>query len=108
VEGQTPDQSVGSLAPSAALSGLEALFALQEVPDATTGRKRALARGTKLLDRLDDLRVGLLLGHISRDKLSELAQLAREGSQGLDDPELREILEEIELRAAVELAKFEA
>ena len=69
---QARDQAAGPVGPASSLSGLEALFALQEVPDATAGRKRALARGTKLLDRLEDLRVGLLLGHISRDKLAEL------------------------------------
>jgi hypothetical protein len=83
------------------------LFALQEVPDATAGRKRALARGHRLLDRLDELRLGLLLGHIARDKLADLARLARDGGQEVDDPNLREILAEIELRAEVELAKLQ-
>lgn len=105
--GDGGDQGPAAVAPSKALAGLEALFALQEVPDATAGRKRALARGHKLLDRLDDLRLGLLLGHIARDKLAELARLAREGSQEVDDPTLREILSEIELRAEVELAKLQ-
>ena len=100
------DQGAAAVAAAPATSGLEALFALQEVPDATAGRKRAFARGQKLLDRLDDLRLGLLLGHISRDKLGDLARLAREGSKDLDDPALREILGEIELRAEVELAKL--
>ena len=104
---QARDQAAGPVGPASSLSGLEALFALQEVPDATAGRKRALARGTKLLDRLEDLRVGLLLGHISRDKLAELAQLSRDSIEQTDDPALQEILQEIELRAAVELAKFQ-
>jgi Class II flagellar assembly regulator len=88
------------------LSGIEALMALQEVPDALAQRKRALARGDKLLDRLDDIQRGLLLGHISRDKLSELARLAGESSSQVEDPALRDVLQEIELRAQVELAKL--
>jgi hypothetical protein len=88
------------------LSGIEALMALQEVPDAMAQRKRALARGDRMLDRLDDLRRGLLLGHISRDKLSDLARLAGESSSQVDDPALAEVLQEIELRAQVELAKL--
>jgi hypothetical protein len=88
------------------LSGIEALMALQEVPDAMAKRKRALARGDRLLDRLDDLRRGLLLGHISRDKLSDLARLAGESSAEVEDPGLRDVLQEIELRAQVELAKL--
>ena len=62
------------------LSGIEALMALQEVPDAMAKRKRALARGDKMLDRLDDLRRGLLLGHISHDKLADLARMAGESA----------------------------
>ncbi|MEI9983015.1 MAG: flagellar assembly protein FliX [Aliidongia sp.] len=88
------------------LSGIEALMALQEVPDAMARRKRAVARGDRLLDRLDDLRRGLLLGHISADKLSDLARMAAESSAEVDDPSLRDVLQEIELRARVELAKL--
>jgi hypothetical protein len=88
------------------LSGIEALMALQEVPDATAKRKRALARGDRLLDRLDDLRRGLLLGQISTEKLTDLARLAGESSAEVDDPQLRDVLQEIELRAKVELAKL--
>lgn len=89
-----------------ALSGIEVLMALQEVPDAMAKRKRALARGDKMLDRLDDLRRGLLLGHISHDKLSDLARMAGESAAEVDDPALRDVLQEIELRAQVELAKL--
>jgi len=99
---------VASVQAAPALSGIEALMALQEVPDAMVERKRAVARGDRLLDRLDDLRRGLLLGHISADKLSDLARLAAESSARIEDPDLREILQEIELRARVELAKLQS
>ncbi len=89
------------------LSGLDALFALQAVPDATADRKKALARGDQLLDRLEDLKRGILLGSVSREKLGDLARLAREGSQSVDDPTLRNTLQEIELRAQVELTKLQ-
>jgi hypothetical protein len=89
------------------LTGIDALMALQEVPDATAERKRAVARGDRLLDRLDDLRRGLLLGRMSQEKLAELARLAGESSAQTADPALRDVLQEIELRARVELAKLE-
>jgi hypothetical protein len=101
------DTAPSGVSSAPALSGVEALFALQEVPDATDDRTRAAAKGDKLLDRLDDLRTGLLLGHISRDKLAELARLARDSSENVADPQLREVLQEIELRAQVELAKLQ-
>jgi hypothetical protein len=105
VEGEGESAPSG-VAGASGIGSIDALFALQGVPDATTGRKRALKRGNQMLDRLEDLRRGLLLGTIGHDKLAELARLAREGSQDVAEPELREVLQEIELRAEVELAKL--
>src|SRR5882757_9833750 len=36
---------------------VDGLFALQEVADSLTGRRRATARGASLLDKLDELRL---------------------------------------------------
>jgi hypothetical protein len=104
-EEEAPASGVAAAAP---LSGIAGLMALQEMPDATAGRRRALARGDRMLDRLADLHRGLLLGHIGPDKLSELVRLAGESSAQIDDPALRDVLQEIELRARVELAKLES
>ena len=99
----------GSAAPTSAMSALGAvdgLFALQEVADALTGRRRAGARGKALLDQLDELRLALLSGALPRERLHALARLAREQSPLQDDPQLAEVLAELELRVAVELAKI--
>lgn len=96
------------IAAAPALTGIEALMALQEVPDALAKRKRALAHGDRLLDRLDDLKRGLLLGRIGTDQLAELARHAAESSASVEDARLRDILQEIELRARVELAKLQS
>jgi hypothetical protein len=93
---------------SAAVRTVEGLLALQEVADAQTGRRRAVARGTKLLDRLEELRVAILTGIVRRSDLEALVRLSRESAPLIDDPKLAEILADIELRAAVELAKLGA
>ena len=103
-EAETAAQAVSG--PSM-LSGIEALFALQEVPDATTERRRAFQRADEMLERLEDLKRGLLLGSIAPSKLADLARLAGEGSSQITDPKVREVLQDIELRARVELAKLE-
>jgi hypothetical protein len=89
------------------LAPVDALIALQEVDDATTGRKRAMGRGKKMLDLLDNVRHGLLIGGISRGKLNALVQAIKTEREGVEDAKLQEVLDEIELRAAVELAKYE-
>ena len=95
-------------APSGAapVGGVSALFALQEIPDATARRRKAMARASKLLDRLDTLQLGLLDGAIDRANLADLANAARSAREDSGDPALQGVLDEIELRAAVELAKL--
>ena len=104
-----PEEGTSTQAVSgpAALSGIEGLFALQEVPDAGGERSKQFARADEMLDRLDDLKRGLLLGSIGPSKLADLARLAKEGSAQISDPKVREVLQDIELRARVELAKLE-
>ena len=85
---------------------LATLFALQEVPDATTERRKAVARASRLLDRLGAIQLGLIDGTIDGSALASLAATAREARARADDPALQGVLDEIELRAAVELAKL--
>jgi hypothetical protein len=101
------DAPAAAVSAAPALTGISALMALQEVPDAMAGRKRAVARGNQLLDRLDDLKRGMLLGRIGADKLGDLARLAAQSATEVEDPGLRDVLQEIELRARVELAKLQ-
>jgi hypothetical protein len=93
---------------SVGFTDMNTVLALQEAPDATRGRarKRAQERGNMMLDQLEEIRLGLLLGTIPMAKLEQLAQLVRAKREQIDDPKLLEILDEIELRAAVELAKL--
>jgi hypothetical protein len=87
---------------------LEALLAAQEVPDATQSGQRAQRHAEDLLDRLEEVRNALLVGALPRQKLSELARLVRIRRERILDPRLAEVLDEIELRSRVELAKLEA
>ena len=84
----------------------DALLSLQEVPDATNGRSKGLQHGADLLAILDQIRHGLLLGRIPPERLQKLSQFVQERQENTTDPRLSALLGEIELRAAVELAKF--
>jgi len=101
---------VDSVAP---LGGVETLLAIQSVDgagDGTTGRdarRRAAQRGEKILDQLEEVRRDLLLGVIPRDRLVRLAQMLGEQREDAGDPRLAALLDEIELRAHVELAKLD-
>ena len=90
------------------IAGVDTLLALQSVGDVTEreARKRMIRRGEEILDQLEDLRHGLLIGSMSRDKLEGLAKTVRNSREDCADPRLGSILDEIELRAEVELAKL--
>ena len=107
IQGGDEDDSVSRSSGSQSLSGINPLFALQEVDDALSGKKRkAQARGEDILDRLDEIRLGLLLGAIPLEKLHELTRVLQSRIGDLDDPELQQVLDEIDLRAQVEIAKL--
>jgi hypothetical protein len=99
-------EPTASAAPASPIGSLGALFALQEVGDPLAQRRKAMARATRILDRLGDLQRGLLEGEIDQQSLADLASEARAARERTDDPNLQQILDEIELRAAVELAKL--
>lgn len=87
--------------------GINPLFALQEVDDALSGkRRRATARAEDILDRLEELRLGLLTGSFPVEKLHELVRTIQARRENVEDPRLQELLDEIDLRAQVEIAKL--
>lgn len=69
-------------------------------------RQRRAQRGAELLDRLEDIRRGLLLGAIPKERLGDLARMVREKRERGADPVISRLLDEIELRAEVEIAKL--
>ena len=87
---------------------IEQLLSIQEAPAAISGEGRKAARqyGQFLLERLDEIRLALLDGRIPKNQLARLAQTVRQRRQRSDDSRLNEILEEIDLRAEVEIAKL--
>ena len=60
-----------------------------------------------MLDLLDELRIDLLSGDISSHKLGRLMRLVDEKLPNIEPGPVRDVLEEIELRARVEIAKRE-
>lgn len=108
VPSATGAASAGATAAAAAVSGVagvSALMALQGVEDATERRRRALRRGGGLLDRLEELKLALLSGEAGEGTLERLGRSLREERPIDADPDLNSLLAQIDLRAAVELAK---
>jgi hypothetical protein len=100
-----PAARAAATAPAAAPAALDALLALQAVEDPLFKKKKAVRRGKALLDVLEEMKADLLVGRIGEGRLNQLLALigqAREKS----DPDLDALIDDIELRARVELAKL--
>lgn len=89
-----------------ALGPVDALIAVQEASAYTGRRKAPRQRGEEMLDKLEEVRLGLLAGGLPAATVERLADLVAAGRGEVDDPRLAEALDEIEVRAAVELAKL--
>ncbi|MGA9657601.1 MAG: flagellar assembly protein FliX [Asticcacaulis sp.] len=86
--------------------GMDALLALQGEEDVLTGRRRRqIKRSHEMLDALDDLKVSVLSGEIDDEALLRLQARIAEHREDIEDDRLQGVLNEIETRACVELAK---
>jgi hypothetical protein len=101
------EATAGGVAGAGPVVAVDAVLALQGAPDATTNPSRGLGRGSELLKLLDQIRLGLLAGGIPRHTLNRLAGDLKAERAATADPRLSAILDEVELRARVELAKYE-
>lgn len=103
------EKPAGQVSQAAPVAALDTMLAIQSVDDQGGGRQnrqRAFRRGSTLLERLDEIRHGLLTGSIPPARLQSLAQTLRSEKMSVEDPQLAEVLAEIELRCEVELAKL--
>lgn len=103
------EDSAAPVTSAAPTQMVDAVLAIQTVGDATSGAANARARqwGNDTLDQLEQIRTDLLLGAIPKERLINLAQMVSERRQHADDPRLNELLDDIELRVRVEIAKYE-
>jgi hypothetical protein len=108
----TPEAAGGasqasSVSATRGVMGVEALLALQDVGGPLERKRRAVRRAGRILDVLDEIKISLLEGELSMGELDRLRRAVRDERDGTEDPALEAVLDEIELRAAVEVAKLE-
>lgn len=106
--GAASTASVGGLAGVGSVDALLALQAAGALGDPLERKKRAVRRADHILDILGEVRIALIDGDISHATLDRLTRAIREQRDQTDDPRLEGVLNEIETRAAVELAKLQA
>ncbi len=91
----------------AGISSLDGVLALQGMSEEESRRREAVRHGHSLLDSLEALRRSLLAGTVPAAVIRELDTRLARTRAGVADPKLLEILDDIELRVAVEKTKLE-
>lgn len=99
------DTKISSSQPVAPISAVNIVNEVEEA-DPEQRKKQAIERGNELLDELESLRDGLLLGTLTPQDIQKAYSMSQQKREKLDDPELEFLINEIEVRSAVELAKL--
>jgi len=90
------------------IAQVDALLAIQGAEDPTAGasKKRMRKRSTIILDELEKLRMAMLGGTLTVGHMIDIADVVASHREKIMDPALTGIMDEIDLRAQVELAKM--
>lgn len=101
------EQPIAAMSAVSSIASVDALIALQAEPEIKTVVEKATKRANSLLGILDTIRISLLDGGIPEQTLKRLLSALGEQREETGDPALEAILEQVEVRAQVELAKLE-
>ena len=107
LEGASEARASSAGSGAAPIASVDVLLALQGEPDVGDGERQEARHGHTLLDELEVIRTGLLVGRIPRGRLEALARML-ERRKFPASPRMAGLIDEIELRVKVELAKLSA
>lgn len=102
-------QSAGGAGLTSGIASMDILLAAQSVDNSTQGKAKhkAKLRAKGILEKLNDLKVAMVSGNVTIGHMISIADVVATHRENITDPELTAILDEIDLRAHVELAKLE-
>jgi len=104
---EAPSQEIAAGAAPSAITAVDSLLALQEIADPQAGRRKAVKRAYDILDTLETIRLGLISGSLPVTRLKALINLVEMRRESFNDPDLARLIDEVDLRARVEIAKLD-
>ena len=104
----TETREPASAGAAQSITRVDALLAVQGAEDPTerAARQRMRHRADTILDELDKVRVAMLSGNLTVGHMVDIADVVASHREKITDPALTGIMDEIDLRAQVELAKM--
>lgn len=101
------EDDVGAKTISSGAVNVNSLWQLQAFDDWSIDVDKMKERGEELIEGLNEIRFALLNGELYKEDLQSLAESIAKSQIELQFPQLQTIIDEIRLRAEVELAKME-
>ena len=103
--GTTSTESAGQ---TQSIGTVDSLLALQgaDDPTAKASKKRMKERANVILDELDKVRIAMLTGRLTVGHMIDIADVIASHREKISDPALTDLMDEVDLRAQVELAKM--
>lgn len=101
-------EQTGGASATHSIAHIDTLLAVQEAENPTerAARNRMQARADTLLDELERMRMALLTGTLTVGHVIDIADVVAQHREKIMDPRLTAILDEIDMRAQIELAKM--
>ena len=101
------EKTASTAAPSS-IAMVDVLLTVQGADDPAqrAARRRMVGRADTLLALLDNIRMGLLTGGLTVGQVIDIADIVASHREKVTDPQLTAILDEIDLRAQIEIAKL--
>lgn len=101
-------QSAAPAQTTQSIAQLDALLAIQgaEDPASKAAKKRMRERSNTILTELDKIRMAMLGGTLTVGHMIDVADVVASHREKIMDPAMTAIMDEIDLRAQVELAKM--
>lgn len=86
---------------------VSSLWTLQTLDDEFGERESFFESSEKIIDELKDLRLCLLNGELTKQNIQNLSTVLDNSQISFKDREMQKLLDDVRLRAAIELAKLE-
>ncbi|MCC7305728.1 MAG: flagellar assembly protein FliX [Alphaproteobacteria bacterium] len=101
-------KETAAAATTQSIAMVDSLLAVQaaEDPAARAAKKRVRQRAEGVLKELDKIKVAMLSGNLTVGHMVDIADVVASHREKISDPGLTALLDEIDLRAQVELAKM--
>lgn len=101
-------EETGASSNAHSIAQLDVLLAVQGAEDPLQGKikQRMRGRADSILNLLDEVRNKMLSGNLTVGDMIDVADVVASHREKIEDPALTDIMDEVDLRAQVELAKM--